>query len=396
MTDRSPSVLVTDGLWRKSVSAIRALGRRGVDVGVTGDSQFTTGFYSRYCGRRVILPPTADASRWVDALERELEGHRYDVIFPMEAETIELVLEHRERIERLVRVPLPATSSFDIANDKGKATALAQTLGIPTPRSVLLEPGMVTASAMNELQPPFIVKPVDSSGSRGIRYASTRLELDNVLRAVAAGDRHRGGFIVQERLDAKGPGVGAALLFDEAHRAVAGFTYRRLREYPITGGPSTLRESTDDPQLLEFARRLLESLAWVGVAMVEFKVDTRDGSPKFLEVNPRFWGSLELPIAAGVDFPYLLYRSAMGEDFPPVFEYQLGVQSRWLVPGDVLNFVANLRRGRLVRDFFRFRAPGLHYDDFSRDDLGGSLATLWCTAAQALRPSMWRLAVKRS
>ena len=49
-------VLVTDGLWRKSLSATRALGRQGVDVTVTGDRRLTTAFFSRYCTRKLRLP----------------------------------------------------------------------------------------------------------------------------------------------------------------------------------------------------------------------------------------------------------------------------------------------------------------------------------------------------
>jgi len=42
--------------------------------------------------------------------------------------------------------------------------------------------------------------------------------------------------------------------------------------------------------------------------MVEFRVDARDGTAKLMEVNPRFWGSLQLSILSGADFPYLLYN----------------------------------------------------------------------------------------
>lgn len=39
--------------------------------------------------------------------------------------------------------------------------------------------------------------------------------------------------------------------------------------------------------------------------MVEWKVDLRDGRPKLMEINPRFWGSLELAVRSGVNFPSL-------------------------------------------------------------------------------------------
>ncbi len=44
--------------------------------------------------------------------------------------------------------------------------------------------------------------------------------------------------------------------------------------------------------------------------MLELKVDDADGTPRIMEMNPRFWGSLALALRAGVDFPWLLYQLA--------------------------------------------------------------------------------------
>jgi predicted ATP-grasp superfamily ATP-dependent carboligase len=121
---------------------------------------------------------------------------------------------------------------------------------------------------------------------------------------------------------------------------------------------SVLSESTPlDPRLLEEAERLLEGLKWHGVAMVEFKHDARDGVPKLLEVNGRFWGSLQLSVDAGVDFPHLLYRQAIDGDVEPVLTYRSGVRLRWWL-GDLDCLMLRLRerggaggRLRAVRDF---------------------------------------------
>ena len=82
-----------------------------------------------------------------------------------------------------------------------------------------------------------------------------------------------------------------------------------------------MREGVEHPQVMELGLSLLKSLNWVGIAMVEFKVDPRDGIPKLMEVNPRFWGSLQLAIVSGVDFPYLILKMARGEKFEPILHY---------------------------------------------------------------------------
>ena len=148
----------------------------------------------------------------------------------------------------------------------------------------------------------------------------------------------------------------------------ASFAHKRLREYPATGGASTLRESVRRDDIRDMALSLLKALDWFGVAMVEFKLDPRDGIFKLMEINPRFWGSLSLAVAAGVNFPYLLYSMSYGENFKPVEQYQIGKRCRWLLPGDILHFIFNPRRASLLPQFFHLWDRNMAYDILSFED----------------------------
>jgi len=116
-----------------------------------------------------------------------------------------------------------------------------------------------------------------------------------------------------------------------------------LREKPPSGGVSVLRESIALPQpMTQYALRLLQNVGWHGVAMVEFKVDRHTGVPFLMEVNGRFWGSLQLAHDAGVNFPLLLYRMACGDKVNvAAVGYKVGVKSRWLL-GDVDHLLQRL------------------------------------------------------
>jgi predicted ATP-grasp superfamily ATP-dependent carboligase len=161
--------------------------------------------------------------------------------------------------------------------------------------------------------------------------------------------------LVQERIP--GHGMGVFVLADRG-RIVARFAHRRLREKPPTGGVSVLRESIAVPEPVSApAERLVEALAWHGVCMIEFRVDARDATPYLMEINPRFWGSLQLAIDAGVDFPLLLYRLASGDPPPPVESYRLGVRCRWLL-GDLDHLLIRLRRRQAAAELPP-HAPGL-------------------------------------
>jgi predicted ATP-grasp superfamily ATP-dependent carboligase len=174
--------------------------------------------------------------------------------------------------------------------------------------------------------------------------------------------------LVQERI--VGPGVGVFLLIWQG-QVRAAFAHRRIREKPPGGGVSVVRESiVADPRLLALSEELLKQFDWEGVAMVEYKVDARTQTPYIMEINGRFWGSLQLAIDAGVDFPALLIDVLQGRQ-TSLPAYHAGVRTRWWW-GDVDHLIARLRhsdaalaldpgaptRSRAVLDFLAAFRPG--------------------------------------
>ena len=222
-----------------------------------------------------------------------------------------------------------------------------------------------------------MIKPRISSGSFGIVYVKKKEDLVSSYQRV----HQRYPFpLVQEYIPDGGGTFGFSALFDESSNIKAAFVHKKLRMYPVQGGPSTLREGVIHPHIMELGLSLLKALNWVGIAMVEFKVDPRDGIPKLMEINPRFWGSLQLAIFSGVDFPYLILKMAKGEQFEPVLQYPIGRRSRWLLFGDILHFVDNPRRFRLHPSFFRFFDQETCDDMISKDDplpVLGAMATFF-------------------
>jgi len=169
---------------------------------------------------------------------------------------------------------------------------------------------------------------------------------DELLRALAAYPPGVGPVLAQQQV--RGPGLGVFLLRWDG-RTVAAFAHRRIREKPPQGGVSVYRESVALPgPLLRHAERLLDAYDFRGVAMVEFKEDAATGTPYLMEVNARFWGSLQLAIDAGVDFPALLLDVASGRRVEPVLSWREGVRCRWLW-GDVDHLLAVVRAGPATR-----------------------------------------------
>ncbi len=342
-------VLILDGMWNKSLAAVRSFGRRGFFVAAGERTRFSTALFSRFCQRRLVYPsPLENPEGFLEYLESELKRYRYDAIFPMELSTQRIVTSAKDRLSRYCRIPFADPDLMEKIHDKAFLMRYAKERGFDVPETHIIEDLSQIDGVAGSLQYPVVIKPRHSSGSRGIVYVKNRDEFIDAYLAV------HGKYpfpIIQEYIPRGGDAIGVCLLLNFDSRVRASFVYKRLREYPLEGGPSTLRVSIKRDDLKEKAISLLEGLGWKGVAHVEYRIDPRDGKARLLEVNPRFWGSLNLAIESGVDFPYLLYRLAMDGDITPVHDYKTGVMCRWLLPGDLLHFLANPERFKLNPGF---------------------------------------------
>ena len=136
--------------------------------------------------------------------------------------------------------------------------------------------------------------------------------------------------------------MDVCVLFNRG-RPRAALAQRRVITYPPSGGVGIVNETVEDPELIELALKLLKRMNWHGVAQVEFKKD-RNGVPRLMEINPKFWGTLELSIAAGLNFPYMLYRMTMDGDIESNFSYERNLQIWWYfahLPQIFLAYVKN-------------------------------------------------------
>lgn len=347
-----PRVLVLDGMWNKTLAVVRSLGESGAYVAVGETTRFATALFSRYASKTFVYPsPVLEPERFMEFLLSELKDGRYDLVIPTEFSTQQLLAKHRADIEKFTGFPFPDLEEAENAHDKAFLMRFAAEHGYETPVTYFIESDSDIETLAGELNYPVLIKPRASSGSRGIVRVDNK---ENFVEACCSVSEKYPDPIVQELLPssaASGYGVGALFNFKGEPRAA--FVYRRLREYPVSGGPSTLRESVLNDEIKETALSLLKDLKWKGAAMVEFKIDPRDGKPKLLEINPRLWGSLELAVRSGVDIPYMLYKLQKDGDVEPRMDYKVGVRCRWLIPGDLMHFLTNPDRFKMIGEFFR-------------------------------------------
>ena len=364
------------------MAVIRSLGRAGHVVIAADEDRRSSGFRSRHATASVVYePPARSIVTAGRALADACVRYGVDLAVPVTDEAAVALASAGDALPASTVVAVANEAALSVAGDKRATIDLARCVGVPVPDTVVVEGTEDAMAAAADLGWPVVVKParsrVASAGSvqsRTVDYAGSPAELATRMAAVA------GEPVLLQRFHG-GTGVGVNLLAHEG-RVLAAFQHERVREVPITGGPSAMRRSVPlDDRLLAHARALLEAVAWTGLAMVEFKVHGEDA--RLMEINGRIWGSLPVAVRAGVDFPLLLARLHLegppspGE--PPVIEYEVGVRSRnlWLETRWAWSVLrpagppAGLRRPRrreaaaVVADLFR---PGTADDHFELSD----------------------------
>jgi predicted ATP-grasp superfamily ATP-dependent carboligase len=333
-------ILVTDGDSRAALAAVRALGLRGHRVHVVASSPGSLAGASRFAAsEHRAVEASEDPKRWAEAIEQLARDLAVELLMPVTEVSLGTLFAFG--IDRRLPVVCPSREAYELAVDKHALLEQAARLGLDCPLSVLIQDASQLEEQTRTFRFPAVLKPRRTcvlAEGRWVKHPVHILRTPDELRAAWRIALPFGDALLQEFVPGHGEGI---FLLAREGRTLVSFAHRRLREKPPTGGVSVLRESiAPDPELLNQGKRLLESLQWTGVAMLEFR-RAPTGRAALMELNPRLWGSLQLAIDAGVDFPSLLVDLHRGAEIPPI-EPQLGVRSRWLL-GDLDHLLLSLR-----------------------------------------------------
>lgn len=291
---------------------------------------------------------------------------------PMTDITVPLVLRAAPAMGSL-RTALPSLSAYETASDKFALYNLARNAGVRAPQTSIVSRANVAQLDVQSLRFPVVVKPRLSALrlaagviKRPVSYAHDARALEHMIRTQLLDDSDE--LLLQEHVSGFGAGIFA--IYDHG-KPLFFFAHRRIREKPPSGGVSVVCESAPvTADSISIARSLLEPLQWHGVAMVELKVDAA-GQPWLIEVNARFWGSLQLAVDCGARFPDYVYQLAAGLPLAVPKEYAVGRRLRWWL-GDLDNLYLSLKSrehtptlGDKLKAIGRFALPwqpGLRYE----------------------------------
>lgn len=339
-----PVPVVVMGGSHSALAVIRSLGRAGVPVFFITDDHPQPGL-SRYVSKNLRWSAADAPDRVLEliqfALEHDFAGA---VLIPCSDTEVRFVAENHDQLRlafRLITLPWPAL--FEVV-DKCRLAELAARAGVDSPL-------LPMQADRRDIVFPVVIKPT----RRDVSNALTRAKAWRVDDAADLSQRLAeavslmgpDGVIVQEMVPGGGEAQFSYAALCNHGTVVAGFAARRARQYPIDFGfTSSFVEVVENDAVEAAAKRLIATSELHGIAEIEFKYDRRDGRYKLLDVNPRPWAWVGLGAAAGVDFPVLAYRMALGGTIEPKHAQASGAS--WLLASrDIVAGFQAWRRGLL-------------------------------------------------
>ena len=243
------------------------------------------------------------------------------------------------------KLGLPGHDSYATSleiHHKDKYRALAERLGIPTPRakvvrnaqefeeavagtrSAEIESAEIESAGIESagiksagLAFPIIVKPVDLTGGKGIHRA-TNLEEARAAYADAANRTREDHVVVEEFVQGTNHGFSAMLVKGKVAFAFADNEQYYINKYMVSGAntPGTSGARTLE-MLRDYSERIARELHLVdGILHIQF-IERADGTPFIIEICRRPPGDLYIKFvkyATGVDYPKFIVMAETGED----------------------------------------------------------------------------------
>lgn len=382
------SVIILDGQGRKALSLARSLGKLGHDISIVTNTLLSPAIWSNFCSRFLISKTyTKNKFFFLKTLKNLNIRNKPLFLIPLEDETVLFISKHKKEISRYYKFLIPKKKNLELAINKYKISKVVKKLNIDCPHIFHTKSASDIKKIIknlynqNELD-DYILKPESGYGSLGIIYLSKKYLNFDWKKHI----KIFGKCFVQKKIISSGDAIGCSFLFNKNSKCVANFVHKRIFQYPILGGPSTYRVSVKNDLLKKKSIKILKKLKWKGVAMVEWKIDPKTQIPYFLEINPRFWGSVELSGRSGINFPSL-YLDILKNKKIKKKDYMLGIKCRWVFPGDLLRYLSDDKRESIFKYFKNFFNE---CEEWDKKDIMGFFGSVICSFLYVFKISYWK------
>jgi len=271
---------------------------------------------SKYAKYEILPDPEYYPNKFLSMLIKDVERNEGDVLLPTSDKAVEIISKNKTMLEQHYTVPVPDWSVIKYCLLKELTYEVAKKMNISMPKTFHVTDYDHLKEIAKNIDYPCIIKP--SSNDMRYLFRKKVIEIRDSKNLLNMGKKFlKLNFqpLIQEII----PGPPNQLysfcsVLDYEGNPIGIFTGRKIRQFPYDFGVCTVGESLWDQEIMRLGLSILQNIGYVGISQVEFKLDTRDGEYKLLEINPRPWYWISLPTFCGVNFPLILYRFVNGEN----------------------------------------------------------------------------------
>lgn len=331
-------ILVTDGGYRNSLAIVRHLGRLGANICVIDTNRGAMSFSSRYCQSRFIGPSPFDERAYINFVRNLVEHEHFDLVIPVGFRSTEVISKNKKELEQFVNIEIADYESISIALNKKRTYELAEKVGVPYPRTIYPNTFDELVKLSNIVNYPVVIKGLFEAGHNIVEWCINKEQMLSKYYTICRKNNFTDGSLpmLQEYITGESNQYCFSALYQNG-KCKRMFMQRQIRNVPIKGGTAAYAESIYYEQLRDYSLRLLNELNWHGAVHVEFKLDHTDNELKLMEINPKFWASLDMVLTAGVNFPLYLYQISKGVELDYSEEYDRGLKFHFPLSGELLH-----------------------------------------------------------
>jgi predicted ATP-grasp superfamily ATP-dependent carboligase len=243
------------------------------------------------------------------------------VLYPCQDASVLLVSQNREKLEPYYYISLPSNETVELLMNKPRFYDFAKEKNLPVAKFFLLKSRNDAEEAAVGLNFPCVLKP---------HMRSPKWEENTKLKAFKVLNKDEffkmydricdwsDTLMLQEWIEGDDTSLYSCnCYYNQNSEPLVNFTAKKLRQWPIVTGNTSLGVDVIDETVLEVTTDLFKKVNYVGLGYVEIKKDIKTDSYYIIEPNiGRPTGRSALAEACGVDLIYTMYCDCLGLPLP--------------------------------------------------------------------------------
>lgn len=316
----SQNILISDGNSTWALAVLQCLSQvEGYNIYVLSNKKRAATKYSKYTSHYKFHVRHNDEN-WLDVINSQVKLHAINIIVPIAENEIAFFIKYKTKIEHTASIiPLPELASFEIAIDKRRLSDFAKTSQIPHPNSFFITSETDTQQVLSDIEFPILIKPLSLKGGDGILKINTKEKFETYLKKVNQ------SVFIQEYIEGYDIDCSVLCLNGEVLN-------HTIQKGNLNGNnifaPQLAFNFLQNDDVLKVAKQIMSKLNWSGIAHLDMRYDAKANDFKLIEINARFWGSIEGSRFAGINFPQQAIELALGKnitkkEFEPIHYMRL-------------------------------------------------------------------------